>query len=685
MEQRTDSMPFIKNTGGSGVVVWGTLLAVGVLSLLTSVYRLAPEYPEYMLFTGTILNGILGGLILIFYISGLNSLTSGGSYTLFVLLITAFAINTINTTSYATLHTPGVTVWLLPLIITIFTLAMFMIFVGSFGGKSGTYFYIGVILLISLYVLYAASSSGAITSQSPSKPLPSSSPYYAGVEGRSVYDMDKDSKETEPNSRTLTDLTYLTVAYPTFNDTDKIPIPNTSDVYGSHTLANYQNTLNAGASALYLDIYFQDQNVALDGGTSTPTTLNTWRVGTLNTITGLVQNRRTISLASILGATQRTIEMNRGTTGKTYFLILNPRYTSDQMKDGTENAENILAKTIQDTVRSCGLPPMSQRKTNVSQGISETRLNQARDQVIFIVGGVRSPTSQALRNTIQGTIDLQDTYIRTTSVSPGTPETALAYTPGFSKVPFDAPTVLCTNSTNADSVLVSQNRSKDAVANGTTSMPQLCVVFPDDCDATRPLYEDSNLPHIRFGASFPVVFPAALGRGYMQNTNVLNGYSFEATKNSSKVRAYVWDNTIDADTTPQADSFLSLIQHCGNTDSKPVNPMLKGSASGSAWTDILGTRIQPTQWCDTLESHKTMAYLARPLVLYQPVSVVNQMNSAMKTAKVGTTYNIRGKTPVPGYAVKPTVLDHWGPTGRYGIYLLRSVITHGDVRASRLD
>ena len=54
-------------------------------------------------------------------------------------------------------------------------------------------------LLVALYVLYAASSSGAMGFQSAGKPLPSSSPYYGGAEGRSVYDMDKDAKETEPN------------------------------------------------------------------------------------------------------------------------------------------------------------------------------------------------------------------------------------------------------------------------------------------------------------------------------------------------------------------------------------------------------------------------------------------------------------------------------------------------------
>jgi hypothetical protein len=682
MEQTTDTINAIQGRGG---LVLGAFVLIGALSGITSLYRLGPEYPENVLFIGTILNGILGGLLLIFFISGANSLPSGGTNTLFTLLITAFIVSVLNTTSYANLHTPGVSAWILPFVIVAFIAAMFMIFVGSIGGKSNIYFYIGMILLVSLYILYAATSSGATGFQTPGKPVPSSSPYYGGAEGRSVYDMDKNAKETDPNSRTLADLAYLTVAYPTFNDADKIPVPNTTDVYGSHSLANYQNTLNAGASAVYLDIYFQDQNVALDGGSSTPSTLNTWRVGTLNTITGLVQNRRTISLASVLDATQRTIDMNRGTTGKTYFVILNPRYTSSQMKDGTNNAENILAKTIQDTVKSCGLPPMSQNKSNASQGISETRLNQARDQVVFILGGVRPPTSQSLRNTIQGTIDLQDTYIRTTASSPGTPETALAYTPGVSKVPFDAPTVLCTNSANADSVLVSQNRSKDSVANGTTSMPQLCMVFPNDCDATRGLYEDSNLPHIRFGASFPVVFPAALGRGYSQNANVLNGYSFEATRNSSKIRSYVWDNSIDADTNPQAESFLSLIQHCGNTTANPVNPMLKGSGTSSAWTDILGNRIQPTRWCDTLESHKTMTYLARPLVLYHPASVVNIMNTAMTRAKVGKTYNIRGKTPVPGYAVKPAVLDHWGPSGRNGIYILRSIVTHGNVMASKLD
>ena len=683
MEQVADTIGAIQGSSG---VIWGAILLTGALSLITSgVYRLGPEYPETMLFVGTILNGILGGLLLIFYISGANSLPGGGTNTLFLLLVTSFVVSIVNTTSYANLHTPGVSVWILPFVIVAFVSAMFMIFVGSLDGQSTIYFYVGMVLLVALYILYASTSSGAIGFQSPGKPLPSSSPYYGGAEGRSVYDMDKDAKETDTNSRTLTDLTYLTVAYPTFNDTDRIPVPNTTDVYGSHSLTNYQNTLNTGASALYLDVYFQDQNVALDGGTSTPATMNTWRVGTLNTITGLVQNRRTISLASVLAATQRTIDMNRGTTGKTYFLILNPRYTSDQMKNGVTNAENILAKTIQDTVKSCGLPPMSQRKTNTAQGISETRLNQARDQVIFILGGIRPPTSQSLRNTIQGTVDLQDTYIRTTASSPGTPETALAYTPGISKVPFDAPTVLCTNTVNMDSVLVSQNRSKDSIANGTTSIPQLCMVFPNDCDATGTLYEDSNLPHIRFGASFPVVFPAALGRGYSRNANVLNGYSFEATRNSSQIRSYVWDNTMDADTNPQAESFLSLIQHCGNTTANPLNPMLKGGSSSSAWTDILGNRIQPTQWCDKLESHKTLTYLARPLVLYHPVAIVNQMNTAMKNAKVGKTYDVRGKTPVPGYAVKPAVLDYWGPNGRNGIYILRSIVTHGNVMASKLD
>lgn len=682
MERRTDKL--LARASNQGML-WLSLLLIGSLSLITSVYRLSPEYPEKMLFVGTILNGILGGLILTFYLSGANRLPGGGTPTLFTLLIVAFVISTLNTTSYSYIHTPGISTWFLPFAITVFVMAMFLIFAGSMEGQSNMYFYIGMAVLTGVYILYASASSGAIGFQSPAAPLPSSSPYYGGAEGRSIYNMDKDAPETGPNSRTLVDLAYLTVAYPTLNDIDRIPIPNTSDVYGSHSLKNYQDTLNAGASAVYIDIYFQDQNVALDGGTSTPSTLHTWRVGTLNTVTGLVQNRRTISLASILSATQRTIDINRGTTGKTYFVILNPRYTSEQMKGGTENAENILAKTIQDTVRSCGLPPMSQRKTSSSQGISETRLNQANDQVLFILGGVRPPTSQTLRNTVQGTIDLQDTYLRTTSASPGTPETALAYTPGVAKVPFDTPTVLCTNTANTDSVLASQNRSKESVANGTTSMPQLCMVFPNDCDATSTLYEDSNLPHIRFGASFPVVYPAALGRGYSRNRNVLNGYSFEASPNSSQIRSYIWDNTLNADTNPKADSFVSLIQHCGNTSSKPIQPVLKGGGTGSAWTDILGTQLPPSKWCDTLESHTTMTYLARPLVLYHPDTVVTQMNSAMARNKVGKTYNVRGKTPVPGYAVKPAVLDYWGPNGRYGVYILRSVVTHGSVRTSKLD
>jgi len=664
----------------------GSFLLLGALSLLTTIYKISPEFPETMLFVGTILNAVVAGLVLVFYISGANMLPGGGTNVLFALVTTLFITTVVNTTSYSAQNIPGVSLWLLPFMIAAFTIPMFLIFVGSMESQSNMYFYIGLILLISMYVLYAATSSGAITLRSPKKPLSLSSAYYGGAEGRSIYDLDKDAAETDPNTRTLTDLTYLTVAYPTLNDADKIPVPNSSDVYGSHSLENYQNALNAGASALYMDIYFQDQNVALDGGTSTPSTLNTWRVGTLNTMTGLVQNKRTISLACVLAATQNTLGMNQGGVGKTYFVILNPRYTSDQIKNGTENAENILAKTIQDTVTACGLPPMSHTQTSKSQGLSETRLNQARDQVIFVLGGIRQPTSQTLRNTIQGTIDLQDTFIQTTASSPGTPESALAYTPGVAKVPFDSPTVLCTNAVNMDSVLVSQNRSKESVGNGTTDTPKLCMVFPNSRDGTSQLYEDSNLPHIRFGTSFVVVFPSSLGRGYLQNKNVLNGYSFEATKNSSQIRSYIWDNTLNADNAPQADSYLSVIQYCGNSSANPINPLTKGGGSGGgAWNTILGTRIQPTQWCDKLESHVTMTYLARPLVLYHPATEVDRMNRDMSKAKIGISYDIRGKTPVPGYAVKPSVIDHWGGSGRYGIYFLRSVVTHGDVRATKLD
>jgi hypothetical protein len=666
-------------------VIGATIASLILIGGLSSLFRNSPTAPGQYLNVSNYLIGIGSSLFAILYFLNLNTAIYGKNDMVLIVAAALMFLSVINTMAYGAEASTSLSLIFLPVSIIIISLSLFGLFVGSMVTPTGTVFYISLCVIISLYILYMATGSDVLDLGNISPSLPPSSGYYGGSSTRDLYALDRKASETDPNSRTTADLVYLTVAYPTLNPSDKIPTPNTNEIYGSHSIKNYQNMLNCGATALYFDIYFQDTDLALAGSTNvTSSTLNTWRIGTLNTLNGIVQNKRTISLASVLDTTQKSIDIGSNTgTGRTYFLFLNPRYTSTQFKKGTFDAENILAKTIQENVRSCGLPPLSENK-NAKQ-LSSTRINQTDNQIIIIIGGPRPPTSATLMNTVQGTIDLQNIYLKSTDASPATPETALSYIPGVSKHPFDSTTVLCSNSHNSESILVSQNRSKNSIANGTTDVPQLVMIFPDGNDPTKQLYEDSNLPHIRFGSSFPVVYPGALFNGYNYNRNLLNGYSYERTPDSYQIKSYVWSNSIDADTNPGAESFLSLISYCGNTSSNIMNPTLKGDATpGKAWESIMDSNLSYKSWCDT-QNTSSKVYLSRPLSLYHPRVVVNTLNQQKIQDKIKTTVNITGKTPVPGYVPKPTVVDHWGPTSRIDLYILRDVVSHGSVYAQKLD
>ena len=106
---------------------------------------------------------------------------------------------------------------------------------------------------------------------------------------------------------------------------------------------------------------------------------------------------------------------------------------------------------------------------------------------------------------------------------------------------------------------------------------------------------------------------------------------------------------------------------------------MKPDASTAIWDTIMYPQLQSTKWCDSFKDWSSMIYLTRPLVLYQPVSVIQHLNNTMDTTT--TKVNISNQTPVPGYVAKPAVVDLWSSTGRRGIYILRSVVVYGKAYA----
>jgi hypothetical protein len=565
-----------------------------------------------------------------------------------------------------------------PILASVFTIFLgvflFLIYYGAVVESRGYFFYVGLVGVVVVYIYYLSTAGNPAPSQtegfsnggvgggwSGSAPAPSSS-QFGGYP--SLFRADAEATSPGPAQRSLVDATFLTVAYPTLGPNDDPPIHNTDQVQGLHSLDNLRATLGRGATALFMDVYYED----ISPSSRFP---KSWRVGTLNTMTGVIQNKRTIGLASALAEVQRMIQSASATGNpRTYVLVLNPRYTSDQMKR-IGKLEDALAKTIQDTIQSCKAIPYSATAGAVSGKTAEdplaaARLSQVQNQVVVVMGGPREPSSTALRNVIQGTVNLAKVSLDNSSGNAGNPVYSLTYVPNTPQPTF-AGNVLASNHGNAStSSLTPQNRS---VQNKAIGLPQLVMMFPDAITpANKPMYPSNDLPHITYGASFPVVFTRTLTLpGYNANIGLFNGFAL--AQNERLVRSAIYSNLA-----PVADPRNGGTLYCGGNANDVIDPK-----ADAEWDKVMLPTVKRTTWCEDSKKN-VFPFDMRPVVLYRPRELTEQDN---KTAK--NVVDLAGKTDVPGIIPKPTVVDYWFDGSRVGLYRLRAVIMSQTVVGKSLD
>jgi hypothetical protein len=620
----------------------------------------------------TVSVGIL--IVLGFLISVFLTAAESKSLTIFYTLVVAMILYIgVVISSYTGAYLIQDTSPILTSIITMFLgIFLFMVYYGAVVESRGYYFYIGLVGVVVVYIYYLATSGNTAPSSTEgfanasgggggSAPAPSSSQFGGYT---SLFRADAEATSPGPAQRSLVDTTYLTVAYPTLGANDDPPIHNTDQVQGLHSLDNLRSTLTRGATALYMDIYYED----ISPSSRFP---KSWRVGTLNTMTGVIQNKRTIGLASALAEVQRMIQSASATGNpRTYVVILNPRYTSDQMKR-IAKLEDALAKTIQDTIQSCKAIPYSATAGAVSGKTAEdplaaARLSQVQNQVVVVMGGPREPSSTALRNVIQGVVNLSNVSLDNSSGSAGNPIYSLTYVPNTPQPTFSG-NVLASNHGNAStSNLMAQNRS---VQNKAIGLPQLVMMFPDAITpANKPLYPTNDLPHITYGASFPVVYTKTLTLpGYNVNIGLFNGFAL--AQNERLVRSAIYSNLA-----PVADPRNGGTLYCGGNASDVIDPK-----ADTEWDKVMLPTVKRSTWC-TASKTSVFPFDMRPVVLYRPRELTLQDN---KTAK--NVVDLAGKTDVPGIIPKPTVVDYWFDGSRVGIYRLRAVIMSQTVVGNSLD
>lgn len=460
-----------------------------------------------------------------------------------------------------------------------FAILLIAAFLGIFSGSAipgdtGIALYYGsvitVIIVLAIYLLTSGNPEMSLAVGNPNS-IGGASYLYRSVQTQSQVAL----------KRTIYDNVYLSIAYPTLGDTDKQPFHNSQEFSGSHYLSNYITNLNRGGNAFLFDIYNE-------WNTSSPNYLS-WRIGTINTGTGVVQNRRTISLRSVLQKTTDAINMNKQ-NGRTIFLFLNPRYTSEQLKR-RRDYENQLAKDIRELIPYINLPSIAAGSN--AESLGNIPFDQARNQVIILIGGTESDIiSDTLKRSVHGRVNLTQAFVINTGAGN---ENAIAYTPG------QAPG---TNMTGAGSVIpgailvAGVNRGNDLLAGYDKTSNSLHMLV-----GTLPVTRDSNIaysdkelaPYIRFSASFPFVYTTAFGN-YRENEGFFNG--FGPIVSPQYVRSMIFSNIDDVkmgDTNPYKQK-VDETKRCSTDKGGILNPI-----NDSEWNIIFegsSPRMSKINWCD---------------------------------------------------------------------------------------
>lgn len=448
--------------------------------------------------------------------------------------------------------------------------------------------------------------------------------------------------------RRLFDQVYLSIAYPTLGMSDSPPLHNSTEIRGSHYLSEYGRYLKMGASAFLFDIFYESN-------ASSPN-VNTWRVGTINTQSGVVQNRRTISLASVLAETNRAIEMNAN-NHRLIYLFLNPRYLTSQ-KDMIPQLEDSLADLIQENITFLTLPSLSVTIPQ-NQKLETQNLNNARQQVGIFLGGTRlvSSLSSKLKNVIHGVVNFTDCYIRTNGAQA---YNAIAYDPEQSNRRMNLGVGSFAGSNESRlSEFVPQDSLRSVQSSFVASLP-------DTPESDRAYTSDVPL-YISHSVCFPFVYPETLVK-YESNKVFFQG--FAPIVSPKEIISMIFSNR-DGETAP-ARQRMNAELRC---EQMYKNARVLDPTNDDEWSNLIRDstgQLAKNNWCQNYDEGKDGPTIVNeenptifPLVLYNP------------TFANGTSNGRYSGGMIP----KPTLVQ----TNDGNIYQLRQVIQQETRVAQELD
>lgn len=513
-----------------------------------------------------------------------------------------------------------------------------MLYYGSTGNDSfRTLLFYGSIILLIVYALFFVivfgNPVGIPTTIADGQYTPVSDKY------KIIYNSDNSLQGI--SKRRLFDQVYLSIAYPTLGSFELPPLHNSNEVRGSHYLSQYGKHLSNGSSAFLFDIYYESN-------ASSPN-VNTWRVGTLNTDTGAIQNRRTISLESVLSSTNRAIEASSGNP-RLIYLFLNPRYTTSQRDSNIiPRLEDSLAKLIQTNITYLTIPSLSVSLSENSR-IEDQYLSNASKQVIVFLGGTRNASSLStkLKNTVHGVVNLTDCYVRTEGAQA---YNAIAYDSKANqnqrRLNLGTGSFAGTNESKIDEFI--RNDSRQSVQS------DFVATLPDTTNMNSQgkyiAYKNEIPPYISHSVSFPFVYPHMLG-SFTDNETFFAGYSPILAPKS--IISLIFSNE-DGDDKP-ARQRMNNSMRCSEeyNNAKVLNP-----AQDSEWSALLGnpkigTELSKAQWCNNFKGNQDNR---------KDIIITNPNVSSLVLYYPGNTYS-------GGMIPKPTLVQ----TTNGDVYQLRRVI-----------
>jgi hypothetical protein len=429
-----------------------------------------------------------------------------------------------------------------------------------------------VILWIYYFIFHGSTTQEAICEETvPANPNNTRST--SGIEGFQNHFMKSNTNSIEEpfvtdvtiemltRDRKFSDFSMLTVAYPTLDANTTPPNPNTNETFGSHSIANLQNTLNQGIFSVYEDIYYNES--------SNPPG---WFIGTINEDTGTVQNISTIRLISFLEKMKEHQLMM--TSKKKYTVIfLNPQYTRQQLSKRTslENELGSLLNRYQTSTSSNMIGSIQK------ESIADVNISQVVGKIVYILGG-SVPSSETLVKAIHGVADFT-----TLRLNPGKPAIRKS-----TEVPLNSIPSRVSVFNAGDTSLGNFKRNATSSSTGIVNS-QLLMIFPASTSSNVP-YSPDEMPHIVNGSHFTVVYPGHLLNpskfNDSKNRILWNGYG-----NSTMIKdGYIQSVLITVDKSViDADDKL-----CNTPEPKHLNPR-----NDTTWDSILGSSgVTRSNYCE---------------------------------------------------------------------------------------